>query len=92
MNGTDEHSRDSESRVIEPAESGLAPEPESTTSGPREKDSDRSFGRWLVETVVLVIVAFALAQGVRAYAVQPFEVDRNVVYYALHHLTPANLE
>lgn len=34
--------------------------------------SDSSFGRWLIETVVLVALAFALAQGIKAYVVQPF--------------------
>lgn len=33
-----------------------------------------SFGRWLLETVVLVAVAFVLAQGIKAYLVQPFVI------------------
>jgi signal peptidase I len=33
-----------------------------------------SVGRWLVETALLLIVAFVLAQGVKAFIVQPFVI------------------
>ncbi|HSK48766.1 MAG TPA: signal peptidase I [Coriobacteriia bacterium] len=35
---------------------------------------ETSFGRWLLETIVLVALAFALAQGIKAFVVQPFVV------------------
>lgn len=33
-----------------------------------------SFGRWLIETVLLVALAFALAQGIKTFLVQPFVI------------------
>lgn len=42
-----------------------------STSGPHE---ETSFGRWLIETAVLVLLAFALAQGIKSYVIQPFIV------------------
>ena len=41
---------------------------------PTETSTSRGTFRWIVETVVMVVVAFFLAQGVRAYAVAPFIV------------------
>jgi len=35
---------------------------------------ESSFGRWLVETVLLVGLAFALAQGIKTFVVQPFVI------------------
>lgn len=35
---------------------------------------ETSFGRWLVETIVLVALAFALAQGIKAFLIQPFVI------------------
>lgn len=35
---------------------------------------ETSFGRWLVETVFLVAMAFALAQGIKSFVVQPFVI------------------
>lgn len=35
---------------------------------------ETSFGRWLVETVILVALAFALAQGIKAFLIQPFVI------------------
>lgn len=35
---------------------------------------ETSFGRWLIETILLVALAFALAQGIKAYVVQPFVI------------------
>jgi signal peptidase I len=37
----------------------------------REKDS---FGRWLIETALLVGLAFILAQGIKTFIVQPFVI------------------
>lgn len=39
---------------------------------PRRQET--SFGRWLVETVLLVALAFALAQGIKTFLVQPFVI------------------
>lgn len=33
-----------------------------------------SLGRWLLETALLVLAAFALAQGIKAFLVQPFVI------------------
>lgn len=38
------------------------------------KTQETSFGRWLLETVLLVALAFALAQGIKAFLVQPFVI------------------
>lgn len=35
---------------------------------------ETSFGRWLIETVILVALAFALAQGIKAFLIQPFVI------------------
>lgn len=35
---------------------------------------ETSFGRWLIETVLLVALAFALAQGIKTFIVQPFVI------------------
>ena len=35
---------------------------------------ESSFVRWLVETVVLIALAFALAQGIKTFVVQPFVI------------------
>jgi signal peptidase I len=43
-----------------------------TTADP--KDGETSFGRWLLETVLLVALAFALAFGIRTFLVEPFIV------------------
>jgi signal peptidase I len=39
-----------------------------------EPRREQSFGRWLVETALLVLLAFALAQGIKAFIVQPFVI------------------
>lgn len=36
--------------------------------------NETSFGRWLIETVLLVALAFALAQGIKTFVVQPFVI------------------
>lgn len=43
------------------------------TQGP-PKTEETSFGRWIVETALLVLLAFALAQGIKAFVVQPFVI------------------
>jgi signal peptidase I len=35
---------------------------------------ETSFGRWLIETILLVALAFALAQGIKTFVVQPFVI------------------
>jgi len=44
----------------------------SKSAPPRTEET--SFGRWLIETVILVALAFALAQGIRAFVIQPFVI------------------
>lgn len=48
----------------------------SSSSRPVEapKTEETSFGRWLIETVLLVALAFALAQGIKAFVIQPFVI------------------
>lgn len=50
----------------------------STTSGPDDLESGEekqtSLGRWLLETLVLVVLAVALAYGIRTVLVEPFIV------------------
>lgn len=41
---------------------------------PRGERSGDSVGRWLVETAVLILLAFALAQGIKSFVVQPFVI------------------
>lgn len=46
---------------------------------PKRKDAakpekQQSFMSWLIETVVLVALAFALAQGIKTFIVQPFKI------------------
>lgn len=62
---------------------GVDPVPEravtTTADGAGETDhvstgSHTSFGRWLLETVLLVVAAFVLAQGIKTYIVQPFVI------------------
>lgn len=37
-------------------------------------EEETSLGRWLLETALLVLLAFALAQGIKAFLVQPFVI------------------
>lgn len=41
---------------------------------PRGDRNGDSVGRWLVETAVLILLAFALAQGIKSFVVQPFVI------------------
>lgn len=40
----------------------------------RPEREETSIGRWLIETALLVLVAFALAQGIKTFLVQPFVI------------------
>ena len=40
----------------------------------KAQQEETSFGRWLVETALLVLLAFALAFGIRSFIVEPFVV------------------
>jgi len=50
----------------------LAESPDEDLSMPRADQT--SVGRWLIETALLLIVAFAIAQGVKTLVVQPFVI------------------
>ncbi|NTU70362.1 MAG: signal peptidase I [Coriobacteriia bacterium] len=39
-----------------------------------QKSEETSLVRWLIETALLVLLAFALAQGIKAFVVQPFVI------------------
>lgn len=45
-------------------------DPKTGTAAPQKEET--SVVRWLVETALLVLLAFALAQGIKAFVVQPF--------------------
>ena len=47
---------------------------QNTTPGTPTKPQETSFGRWLIETALLVALAFALAQGIKGFVAQPFIV------------------
>ncbi len=49
------------------------PEAAIETEGRREHASP-SFGRWLIETVLMIAIAFLLAQGVKTFVLQPFVI------------------
>ena len=56
-----------------PSEGSVRGEPsEQDLSMPRADQT--SVGRWMVETALLLIVAFVIAQGVKAFVVQPFVI------------------
>ena len=42
--------------------------------GEAPKNEEQSLGRWLLETAMLVAIAFALAFGIRTFIVEPFVV------------------
>lgn len=48
--------------------------PELLTDERPGKQEDTSVGRWLVETALLVLLAFALAQGIKTFIIQPFVI------------------
>jgi signal peptidase I len=39
-----------------------------------ERDEETGFGRWLLETLVMVALAFLLAQGIKTFIVQPYVI------------------
>ncbi|MCX8007736.1 MAG: signal peptidase I [Coriobacteriia bacterium] len=43
-------------------------------AGPAIEEGQQSFGRWLLELVVMVAIAFGLATVVRTYVVQPYVI------------------
>lgn len=71
---------------IEQAATGIAPDVEDPASydepledfedAPEDGDEEQpvSFGRWLLELVVMVGLAFLLATGIRTFVVQPYVV------------------
>jgi signal peptidase I len=44
------------------------------TTKKSRKDEETSFGRWLLETVLLVLLAFVIAFAIRTWIVEPFIV------------------
>lgn len=44
------------------------------TSAGKPAEEETSFVRWLVETILLVLAAFLLAQGIKTFVVQPFVI------------------
>ena len=51
------------------AEDGTASVPTTTA-----KKEETSFARWLIETLLLVLAAFLLAQGIKTFLIQPFVI------------------
>ena len=49
-----------------------------------DDNKEQSFGRWLVETVLLVLLALALAQGIKAFIVQPFVIPSGSMIPTIH--------
>ena len=43
-------------------------------SAVKAKDNEGTFGGWLLETIVMVLLAVALAQGIKTFIVQPFVI------------------
>lgn len=50
-----------------------APTP-TNSSQPSSSGSGTHFGRWLVETAIMIALAFLLAQGIKTFVVQPFVI------------------
>jgi signal peptidase I len=44
------------------------------TPAAKPAEEETSFVRWLIETILLVLAAFLLAQGIKTFIVQPFVV------------------
>lgn len=51
-----------------------APASATRTARSAKPEKDTSLVRWLIETVLLVLLAFALAQGIKTFLVQPFVI------------------
>lgn len=59
-----------------PESEDTAQELHGVSPAPVEPEVDRGpgFGRWLLETVLMIAVAFLLAQGIKTWVVQPFVI------------------
>lgn len=44
------------------------------TSESTQEDSGTHFGRWLLETAIMIALAFLLAQGIKTFVIQPFVI------------------
>ena len=51
---------------------GEADQPNTDGSGIEDEPEPRSLSRWLREMIVLIVLAFVIAQGTKAFALQPF--------------------
>jgi len=49
-------------------------ESDAVATAPPRAAEQTSFGRWLAETVLLVLAAFLIAQGIKTFIVQPFVI------------------
>lgn len=57
-----------------PDSEAAGPGSASTTVSAPPRTEETSFIRWFIETVLLVALAFALAQGIKTFLVQPFVI------------------
>lgn len=62
-----------EADISGPASGGSKPVAPASGGGAAPK-KDTSLLRWLAETILLVLLAFALAQGIKTFIVQPFVI------------------
>lgn len=44
------------------------------TSGTEQEKTGTHFGRWLIETALMIALAFLLAQGIKTFVIQPFVI------------------
>jgi signal peptidase I len=44
------------------------------TTEAKQEDTGTHFGRWLIETAVMIALAFLLAQGIKTFVIQPFVI------------------
>lgn len=54
----------------------IVTEPNETvqTSGTEQEKAGTHFGRWLIETALMIALAFLLAQGIKTFVIQPFVI------------------
>lgn len=52
----------------------MTPDETMRTDGSSSAPEETSITRWLVETALLVLLAFALAQGIKYFLIQPFVI------------------
>lgn len=57
-----------------PAETFGSPDTDAALDEGAGRPEETSIVRWLIETALLVVLAFALAQGIKAFLVQPFVI------------------